>query len=231
LTPRRSIQKYKLTLFDKYGPDAGNILQAFSHGLLAFGLSIPLFMVAAYKLVDDKVLKAGWWPVLWVVACTLASGCLATLAGLVSSGFAGAAWKHLMVSGASTPYVPQFSMQDAMVKQGRIDEALASFEAIILERPEEIDPRVKAGELYVRQGNHQRALELFRYVQGMPSIDVGNDISVSYKLIDLYDGPLADRGRAIVELRRLIDRHPDSGAAAHAREALATLKQEHIKLD
>ena len=100
---RQSIQKYKLTLFDKYGPDAGNVLQAFSHGLMVLGLTTTLFMVAAYKLVEDRVLPPGWWPVLWVVICAVTSACVATLAGLAFSGFAGGAWKHLMVSGASTP--------------------------------------------------------------------------------------------------------------------------------
>ena len=122
-------------------------------------------------------------------------------------------------------------MQDAMVMQGRIGDAIASFEAIIVDQPEEFDARVKAGDLHAREGNHKRALELFREAQAIPTIEAGQDVIISYKVIDLYDGPLGDRGRAIVELRRLIDRRPHVGATAHAREALAKLKQEHIKLE
>jgi hypothetical protein len=47
---------------------------------------------------------------------------------------------------------------------------------------------------------------------------------VSQKLIDLYLGPLAGEGRALVELRRLIERHPGTREAEGARSAIAGLK-------
>jgi hypothetical protein len=46
----------------------------------------------------------------------------------------------------------------------------------------------------------------------------------SQRLIDLYRGPLADEGRALVELRRLAETFPNSPAAAHAREAIRRIK-------
>ena len=227
MNPRQSIQKYKLTLFDKYGPDAGNILKAIAWGGLAFGLTAPMFGVLSWKLVNDGTLKPGWAVLVAAVGC-IATGCVATFVGLASGGFAGAAWKHLMVNGSSTPYKEQFSIQDAMVKQGRVAEAIASFEQIIAERPTEVDARVKVAELYAREGNHRRAVEIFREAQSIEVIDAGQDFYVSHRLVDLYNGPLGDRGRAIVELRKLIDRHPDSGAASQAREALAKLKEQHL---
>jgi TolA-binding protein len=39
---------------------------------------------------------------------------------------------------------------------------------------------------------------------------------------------LNDPGRALVELRRLIERYPGSAAADRARDALATLKARHF---
>lgn len=53
----------------------------------------------------------------------------------------------------------------------------------------------------------------------------GGATRATNRLVDLLTGPLRDPGRAAVELRRLIDRHPTSTAAAHAREALAKIKQ------
>ena len=46
------------------------------------------------------------------------------------------------------------------------------------------------------------------------------------RLISLYLGALADPGKAMGELRRLIDRYPASDVAVHARKALADLKRE-----
>jgi hypothetical protein len=74
-----------------------------------------------------------------------------------------------------------------------------------------------------------RAAELFRDAQRIPAIDVGEDVYVANRLIDLYSGPLADPGRALVELRRLIDKYPRSAAAGHARDALSALKPLHLK--
>ena len=49
--------------------------------------------------------------------------------------------------------------------------------------------------------NPTRAAELFREVQRIPGVTVGEDICVSNRLVDLLTGPLADRGKAMGELR------------------------------
>jgi len=49
---------------------------------------------------------------------------------------------------------------------------------------------------------------------------------VTNRLADLYNGPLKQPGKALVELRRLIDRAPGTPAADHARVALARLKSD-----
>ena len=46
-----------------------------------------------------------------------------------------------MVEGAGTPYTEQFSQQQALVMQGKVEEALASFEVLISESPDSIDVR------------------------------------------------------------------------------------------
>ncbi|HEV8410750.1 MAG TPA: hypothetical protein VGQ30_09595, partial [Gemmatimonadaceae bacterium] len=48
----------------------------------------------------------------------------------------------------------------------------------------------------------------------------------SQKIIDLLRGPINDRGRALVELRMLIDKYPGSREAEGARDALRKLKAE-----
>ena len=203
---------YKPTLFDRHGPDAGQMLRAFAYGVMIFGLVFGVI-----------ISRTGfhWWSVP-----------IATVAGVVGGGsgwimgeLVGGAWKRFMVDGTSTPYREQYSYQQALVMQGRVDEALESFEAVIAEKPEEIDPRLKAAELYVREkANHRRAAELFREVQRLAGVTPGQDIYVTNRLVDLLTGPLDDPGRALVELRRLVERYPNSSAARHARDAIGALK-------
>ncbi|MFI5227999.1 MAG: tetratricopeptide repeat protein [Gemmatimonadales bacterium] len=145
--------------------------------------------------------------------------------GFQFSAAIGNTWRHLAVDGASTPYKEQYSYQQALVMQGRLDDALESFEAVISEQPAAVDPRIRAAELYARdKGNHVRASELFREVQRIESVSTGEFIHATNRLVDLYNGPLADPGRALVELRRLIERCPATPAAEHARGALAAIK-------
>jgi tetratricopeptide (TPR) repeat protein len=179
---------------------------------MVFGIVTPALM---------SRLGFHWWiPIIGIVA-GLGAGGLGWLLGAAAGGF----WSRFMVNGTSTPYVEQYSYQQALVMKGEVDEALASFEDIIANKPEAVSPRIKAAELYVSERkNHQRAADLFREVQRLPSITAGEYVYATNRLVDLLLGPLADPGRALVELRRLIDRHPTSGAAVHARSTLAELK-------
>jgi len=56
----------------------------------------------------------------------------------------------------------------------------------------------------------------------------GDDILVGLALVDLYDHRLADPGRAMGELRRLIDRHPRSHHVRRMRAMLVALRERHF---
>jgi hypothetical protein len=56
-----------------------------------------------------------------------------------------------------------------------------------------------------------------------------DDLRVGAALVDLYERRLGDPGRAMVELRRLIDLYPDSRSARRLRRALTDLKAEQAK--
>jgi hypothetical protein len=188
------------------------MLRAFGYGVMIFGL---VFGVV--------ISRTGFhW---WTMPVAVAAGAFGGGSGWMLSALVGGAWKRFMVDGTSTPYREQYSYQQSLVMQGRVDDALESFEAVIAEQPDEIDPRVKAAELYVREkANHQRAAELFREVQRIAAVTPGQDIYVTNRLVDLLTGPLADPGRALVELRSLVERYPRTPAAQHARDALNALK-------
>lgn len=223
-TPVQSTE-YKLTLFDRHGPDGMLRVKAAAYGIMVFGLTIPLFAAAAAKLgIQSPLLALGF-----ILVGSVGSAAAAFYSGYHVSNAVGESVKAVTISGASTPYTEQFSYQQSLVMKGKVDEALASYEAIVNERPANVDVRVRAAELYIsKKKNFRRAAELFREAQGIPSISPGEDLYVTNRLVDLYAGPLVTPGRALVELRRLIHRYPDGPAAARAKEVLRRLKREHV---
>ena len=205
--------RYKSTFVDRHRADAEAYFRAAAASISVLGISLLAFVLAAGKLSPG------------LVAGCLAASVLVGGTALVSAKSAGWTWKRLMMDGTSTPYIEQYSYQQSLVMQGRVDDALASFESIITEQPSAIDPRLRAAELYDREKkNFQRAAALFREVQRLESVSSGQFVYVTNRLVDLYAGPLGDPGCALVELRRLIDRCPGTPAAAHARSALARMK-------
>lgn len=205
-------REYQPTIFDRYGADAALGLRAAGYGLMVFGLVTGVVIV-----------KVGFhW---WTLPMALIGGSICAGVSWWLSENAGKAWKTVLVDGASTPSVEQYSYQDSLIMRGEIDEAIASFEAIATAHPGAVTPRVKAAELYIKERqNYQRAAELFREAQRSSAISSGEDIYIANRLADLYAGPLGERGRALIELRRVIDRHHGTPAAGLARRALRDLK-------
>lgn len=203
---------YQETLFDRRGPDATLHLRSWSYGLaIALITFLALLLLVGYH----------WW--ILPIAGVSGVGCGAL--GLAGGAAIGRIGYNLAISGSSTPYVEQYSLEQALVIKGEIDNALARFERIIATDPSAVRPKIQAAELYTRgRQNHERAAELFREVQRMPSLSKGDDVYVTNRLVDLLLGPLSDAERALVELRRLVRRHPDSAAAAHARKAIGEIE-------
>lgn len=145
-----------------------------------------------------------------------------------AAGVAGA----VMPSGASTPSRADYSREDALLMQRDIAGALESLEARIAADPALADARLRAADIYGREGQDPlRAEVLFREVQRIPGVSLRDDVYASNRLVDLYDGPLGNTGRALVELRRLIERYPGTRAADEARRGLTALKARHAQAD
>ena len=206
---------YQRTWFDRAGPDAGLRLKAMGYGVMTGMLTF-----AALGVVPVP----GGFAVRLVIAVGV--GYMATVGTIKLSDAAGAVAKSFTLpSGDSTPYEQTFSYQEAMIMRGDIDGALESYEAIIAEQPGLVAPRLRAAEHYAKGNrNPGRAAELFREVRDIPGVPVRDAIYSSSRLVDLYDGPLAEPGRAVVELRRIVEQYPGSDLAKRARTALPALK-------
>lgn len=147
---------------------------------------------------------------------------------LVVQGSAKAVAGSVLPSGHTTPSLADYSREDALLMQRDVQGALESYEAKIAADPGLAGARVRAADLYARHGGDlARAEALFREVQRIPGVSRADDLYVSNRLVDLYDGPLANPGRAMVELRRIIDRFEGTRAADDARRGLATIKARH----
>lgn len=169
---------------------------------------------------------------LFLLPAALLGGVLAGgVVYLFSTGFAEASGAGFLAfvqpSGRSTPYASQYSQGLALEAQGDLAGAMAWFEAELAARPD--DPRllVAVADLQLRSGAHANAEELYlRARRG--SAQEAVELYCTQRLIDLRLGPLASPGRALPELRRVIDRFPGTREAEGARVALARLKSEGV---
>jgi hypothetical protein len=212
---------YKRTWFDRAGPDAWLRLKAAGYGGMVTFITFAalfLFLAVSGHITFGAVMLA------FLIAVTI--GGLTYFMGAKFGDGAGAVAKSFtMPSGNSTPYAQTFSYQEALAAKGDVAGALDSYEAVIAEQSVAILPRLQAAEHYARGNrNPQRAAALFREVREMPGVTTRDALYSSSRLVDLYDGPLNEPGRALVELRRIIEQYPDSTVATRARAALPNLK-------
>jgi hypothetical protein len=218
---KESSPDYRSTWFDRAGPDAGLRLRAGAYGGMVAAITfVALFLVAA----QSGHLSVGSLMEAFVIAAIL-GGATFLIGAKLGDGAGAVAKSFTMPSGNSTPYAQTFSYQEALAAKGDVAGALESYEAVIAEQPTATAPRLQAAEHYARGNrNPQRAAGLFREVREMPGVSSRDALYASSRLVDLYDGPLDEPGRALVELRRIIEQYPDSKFATHARAALPTLK-------
>ena len=76
-------------------------------------------------------------------------------------------------------------------------------------------------------GQPETALVELENLRGSP-LSAAADLRVGTALVDLLERRLNDPGRAMAELRRLIDLHPGHRSSIRLRRALADLKAEHV---
>ncbi len=216
--------KYRRGLAERFGDDA----QIAPTAIYAFFVMTPVMALIGF-LLAGLVGITGYWTLPFALVFGVVAGLGVMFGSMKVARSTGKAMGSVVVpSGASTPYQRQFSSQEALAAYGRVDEALMAYESELKLRPTDIALLMKTVELYLEQKvEPERAAELLRQVRRLDRAPPEKILYASHRLVDLYLGPLNDRGRAIVELRVIIDRFPGSQAATFAREGLAKLKREH----
>ncbi len=208
------------TLFDREGPDAGLRIKVTTYAWMAGGISLPI--VAAFAV---KLNIRGLWFIAFMIGVPIAVGLIVrTLMWRILFG-SEKVIRVMLEGGASTPYTEQYSYQQTLVMQGRLNDALESYEAIIAEPQSTTDVRIRAAELYVREAkNHKRAAELLHEVIRHPACTSGEEVYAANRLADLLSNHLGEPGKALVQLRRLADRYTGTPTGDRAREAIRVLK-------
>jgi hypothetical protein len=124
-------------------------------------------------------------------------------------------------------YASEHSEIDTLEARGDFKGALSAWEALAIAEPGNPWPLVRSAELCARElDDPATAIDRLRLARSLPNVKPELQRYASQKIIDLLLGPLGDKGRAMVELRMLIDKHPESREAKGAREALRSLKAE-----
>lgn len=210
--------EYQPSLMDRLGPDAIHKVRAAVLGAFA---AVPAFLGFAAFGPGHGVVRL-------VVAVAAAIGAwvlAAVLTYAVGHGAGRGVLHFVQPSGSSTPYQPTFSEQEALAVRGQVDEALAGYERLIAASPGDAEVRIAAAELYARSRKDARRAEaLYREARRLPGLAPVRDLWISNRLVDLYRGQLDDEGRAIVELRRIVERFPSSREAGFARDAIRRMK-------
>ena len=216
------MSEYKRTLFDRLGPEAVDLFR------LGSWIIVPVLAGASIGgalAVRAGIGGVGVFLAVLVGAMLGASGTALFVLG-ISRGAGNAFGSFIQPSGNRTPYERQFSYEDSLVMRGDIAGALASYERIIAESPEEAQPRLRAAEVCLKSKLNEKAEALFRGVQRLPRVKPKDDVYASHRLVDLYRAWPGNETKGLRELRRLIDTYPNTDVAARAREGLVSLKSQ-----
>lgn len=169
----------------------------------------------------------GFWLLLFALATGVVAGVAVHRGALMISQGAGRAMgAFVQPSGLSTPYEMTFSAHEALAIRGDIAAAIEAYDATMASQPDNVRARRQAAELHVQAGNAQRAASLFMEMRRLPASTAADELYATQRLVDLFLGALGDSGRAMVELRRLVERFPGTREAEGARTAIARLKAE-----
>jgi hypothetical protein len=122
-----------------------------------------------------------------------------------------------------------YSAIESMVARGQVMSAAEAYAERARNPPERVDATLRRAKLLAESLEHPEtaALELDNLRTATP-LSGRDDFRVGLALVELYEHHLNDAGRAMAELRRLIDRHPTRRDIRRLRSALAELKSQRF---
>ena len=122
-----------------------------------------------------------------------------------------------------------YSGIETLVARGHLQAAADAYAQRARNKSERVDATLRRAALLAGPLNQPEtaAIELNNLREAHP-LKPRDDLRVGLALVELYEHDLDDPGRAMAELRRLIDRYPTAQGARRLRVALAGLKSERF---
>jgi hypothetical protein len=119
-----------------------------------------------------------------------------------------------------------YSGIEALAARGRLAEAAEAYRERARSPAERVEATVRRAALLAGPLEQpETALVELQALRAQP-LAPEQDLRVGIALVDIYERRLADPGRAMVELRRLIDLYPDRRAVRRLRHELALLRAD-----
>jgi len=135
---------------------------------------------------------------------------------------------HLLANFGLTRAGGGYSGIETLVARGHLAQAAEAYRERAQEPGDRVNATLRRAALLARDLDQpETAVVELESLRDGP-LPPGDDLRVGLALVQLYEHRVGDPGRAMRELRRLIDRHPDARSVRRLRASLADLKTERF---
>jgi hypothetical protein len=123
-----------------------------------------------------------------------------------------------------------YSAEEAMAAQGHVEAAAEAYRLRAGTGGSRVDALIRRAQLLAGPLGTPLAAagELEALQRESERLSPAEDMRLGLALTELYEQKLQDPGRAMVELRRLIDRYPHARQCRELRTLLAALRRQHF---
>ncbi len=116
----------------------------------------------------------------------------------------------LMAGDARSGEAPDYSHEQELIADGRLDEAIGLFEERSRERDGHPGPLVDAAQVLRARGRYDHAIELYAKAMDAPALDAQRAAVFARQIHDICRRDLGSVERAVVHLEALVERFPDA---------------------
>ena len=198
------------------GQEPLRLVRLAAGGLLLFGTVVAVALALSGIAPRALLLVGAFWAIYGLIA-GFTTGVLEPVIDGLAYAFQNVG---LMRAGQG------YSGIEALAARGHLAEAAEAYRERAQSPSDRVEATVRrAGLLAGPLAEPETALVELQALREQ-SLRPDQDLRVGIALVDIYERRLGDPGRAMVELRRLIDLYPDRRAVRRLRHELAMLKAD-----